>query len=879
MAIVSPLLGLAVSFAGNLLLNLLFPKNQSVEGPRQGDLSVSGSSYGQGIPFGWGEFRVTGNLIWADELEEVATTRSQGGKGGGGSSVTTTNFTYYGRFAYLFCKGPIAELRKLWLNGEVFFDPVFPNVNPGVTRQTYLRAGNYFFPALSMVGDSAELYLLDGSFWGVTGRMASAYVREFDSSLNQFVDHVIFLNEQGQTLDMRAFSRVDLIRSFTSNNTTNTDRIRFYGGSDTQLPDPIIQAKHNQATPAYRGRCYCVFDRIDLSDYGNRPPNVAALLKTQTFSLGAIIRQVCQEAGIPDAFIDTGAIGNIFPKGILIESPTSARNILENLMVAYDVEAIEANGVLVFRQRTTTLSAAFLGGFLAVYELGQAVPSAYTETDQQETELPYEVRIKYLDDQQDYATNSQQARREASASDIARSSIESNLPIVLSPNEALDIARRVMRLSLTRRKTYEFTLGPQFAVLTPGDVIQVDLRGTGGGVIVQITKVDIGANYVVRVFATLVSNDFRPIPAEITYQPLNLFTDDIAANSPTPPPPPVITPPPPPPLPPGYIAPPSEALQRLPTSPTITAPPTPRPPPPPQFNEPLLRLIDSPLFRDEGAEIGLYLVGGGSFTRGAVARYRNTTAQEVLEVIQLSQQGVIGAATTVLGACFNAALPDFANVVTVQIASGELNSVQTTDWLNYVNLAIIGGEIVAFQTATLLSTRTYQLSGFLRGLYNTEPFITGHTATDGFVLLNSAVGRITAPLGVQQTYRIYQSTFSAELHNNLAVATNTGQSLRPYSPVQLKGRRLENGDLVLTWRRRSRQVNEALLSPDTPLNETSEQYEIQINNRTVIVNSAIFTYTSAMRIADGLGPAAAVSVRLWQLNDHIGKGNVLETTI
>lgn len=52
------------------------------------------------------------------------------------------------------------------------------------------------------------------------------------------------------------------------------ERMRFYPGSETQLPDPTIEAALGVgSTPAFRGLAYVTFTDFDLSDYGNRTPN------------------------------------------------------------------------------------------------------------------------------------------------------------------------------------------------------------------------------------------------------------------------------------------------------------------------------------------------------------------------------------------------------------------------------------------------------------------------------------------------------------------------------------------------------------------------------------------------------------------------------
>ena len=49
---------------------------------------------------------------------------------------------------------------------------------------------------------------------------------------------------------------------------------RFYPGSEEQTADPLIVAKEGSA-PAYRGLAYIVFERLPLSEFGNRIPQLS----------------------------------------------------------------------------------------------------------------------------------------------------------------------------------------------------------------------------------------------------------------------------------------------------------------------------------------------------------------------------------------------------------------------------------------------------------------------------------------------------------------------------------------------------------------------------------------------------------------------------
>jgi hypothetical protein len=105
--------------AGSMLGNALFAPTQRGEGPRLGDLQVSGSAYGTPIPSIAGHPRVAGQVIWASTKREIATTQSAGGKGGGGSEYTT--YTYEVDLLILLSDNEIASVRRIWKNGEMIW--------------------------------------------------------------------------------------------------------------------------------------------------------------------------------------------------------------------------------------------------------------------------------------------------------------------------------------------------------------------------------------------------------------------------------------------------------------------------------------------------------------------------------------------------------------------------------------------------------------------------------------------------------------------------------------------------------------------------------------------------------------------------------------
>lgn len=140
------------------------------------DIRLQGSTQGAPIPRLYGWSRVTGNIIWATELEAI----SSEGAGAKGTADTQSETEIFASFAIGLCEGEVQRLGRIWADGEL-------------------------------------------------------------------------LATEGLTL-------------------------RFYPGSETQLSDSLIEARQGDDAPAYRGLCYLVFERLPLSRFGNRIPNISVEL-------------------------------------------------------------------------------------------------------------------------------------------------------------------------------------------------------------------------------------------------------------------------------------------------------------------------------------------------------------------------------------------------------------------------------------------------------------------------------------------------------------------------------------------------------------------------------------------------------------------------
>jgi hypothetical protein len=91
--------------------------------------------------------------------------------------------------------------------------------------------------------------------------------------------------------------------------------------------------------------------------------------------------------------------------------------------------------------------------------------------------------------------------------------------------------------------------------------------------------------------------------------------------------------------------------------------------------------------------------------------------------------------------------------------------------------------------------------------------------------------------------------------------------MRPPSPVHLRAARRANGDLALSWVRRSRNGWVWLSGGDTPLGEETESYRLTLAGesfrRSLTVAAPAYLYTAAEQAADGLsGPLSFEVVQL-----------------
>ncbi len=232
---------------GSVIGGLVFaPEGQQVEGPRIGDTDIQSSALGIIIPEHYGTTRAAGAILWSGGLKETKNKEKQG-KGGGGGSVTT--YEYSVSFLVSLGRGPASAVRRIWADSKIIYD---------ATGTGEIDNGKYVFRF----------------YKGTPDQIIDPLVEE---SINRRLDGLPDINE-GNGPQSTYTTMDDLIAASTASAAAGEPRGQIYldhlnarvlsagSGGGTPL--------NYRFTPAYKELCVCVFEDMELKDFGNRIPNL-----------------------------------------------------------------------------------------------------------------------------------------------------------------------------------------------------------------------------------------------------------------------------------------------------------------------------------------------------------------------------------------------------------------------------------------------------------------------------------------------------------------------------------------------------------------------------------------------------------------------------
>lgn len=600
-----------------------------------------------------------------------------------------------------------------------------------------------------------------------------------------------------------------------------------YTGTETQEPDSFIAAiETSRPAPAYRGLAYIVLKDMDLTDFGNRIPNFTFEAEREVTFLDAIIKEASAGAGLEttlgSAEIDATDLAGIPIDGFTVSSDRTYRERIEQLMAVYNFGACEADGKVTFQRKDK------FGTYpIPVYDLGakegdKGEGEIYQVERKHDRELPKSLTVNYLSLDKDYQAGALTAIR---ANTNSQNATSLDVNFCLTDARAKELSEQKLYEAWIKRSTMTAALGPYWAFLSPGDILDMDLAGRRR--LIQITKTTLGAPIVLKLEGTDVGGN--------TYKRTERSADDEVKPSPIKEPSPVT-----------------------------------------------IEFLDIPrLPNDTRSDPILYLAATGNPYYGAnVFESKDGGASWLLKA-QIINQSTMGIVTNKL-APGPTEFWDEGNTLTIKLASGTLESRPELDVLNGFNAAVIGQEIIQFRSAILIDKNTYVLSGLLRGRLGTEDQLDNHMIGERFVLLEAGgVEYMSAPVSDWYSPRSYRVgpankavTDASYIESNF---TNMSRMFQPWSVCHVSGKRDAFNNLTISWTRRDRSGGAWLDNADITMSETNEAYEIDIVQGTVVKRTLKTTvpnviYTSADQIADFGSPRSQVTIRVYQMSSTRGRG-------
>lgn len=515
-------------------------------------------------------------------------------------------------------------------------------------------------------------------------------------------------------------------------------------------------------------------------------------------------------------------------EGYILDSVMSAREALQPLEMAFFLDSIESGGAIRFSHKGQR------GACLSV-DRNELVDTSengdlYTLTRAQETDLPVCAKLTYIDGVVDYRQAVVEARRQS----VATSRVAmAQLPMVLGQEQAQGIADSWLHDVWSGREKASFSLPPSKLAVEPGDVVRLDISDRV--LDLRISQTSTGEA------RSMESLSLQPHIYKMPVAPSRLGTSSG-----------------------GKI-----------------------------FGPSLAVFLDLPLLRGDESSSHGYVAGCQSPWPGAVNFYRSASDAGYTLAASAQLPAIMG---EILSSVARGASSrwDWGHSFDVVIYSGELLSREQPDVLSGANLAALEHEsgeweVLQFQKAELIADKTYRLSGLLRGQAGTEPHMSDELASGArFIMLDDAitpvaltddqtgldyswkVGPASYDLG-HRSYRSYQKAF-------------VGLGQKPFAPVHLKAHQSDDGDVTLSWVRRTRMGGDNWQSIEVPLCEDVEAYEIDVFDgdqvlRTMTSSNSSLVYSAAQQVVDFGEEQTSFDVRLYQISARLGRGHAAKAVL
>ncbi|MHA6344492.1 phage tail protein [Roseivivax sp. CAU 1761] len=582
-----------------------------------------------------------------------------------------------------------------------------------------------------------------------------------------------------------------------------------YGGPMVDMDRAFVWAWDARPYPWFPGRS-------DLwSDGANWQRGHWITGRVSGRTLASVVAEICAGAGL--TAIDTSALHG-FVRGYAVTETGDARRALQPLMLAYGFDAIERDGLLVFRMRDGTDAAPLDPGEFAEAE---GLEAAFQVTREAEAAMAGRLRLRFYEADADHEPAAEET---VAAEDATHAVAESEIALSFSRAEARRILERWLAEAEVARETLRLALPPSRLDLGPGDV--VEFPDGAGRLRARIDRVEITDRQLIEAV--------RIEPS--VYTPAQ-FPDDPAPLK--------------------RFAPPLPVLPLFLDLPLITGDEVPHAPHIALSAEPWpgsAAVYDSA----EGADYALNTVIGARSVIGL------TETPLPFARPGLIDRGAPLAVRLIAGA--------FASISDGELLAGG-------NLLAIGDGSPGGWEILQFRDAQLVEQGLWWLGHRLRGRFGTDAAMPEVWPAGSYVVrLDGAPRQIALAQEARRHLRHYRVGPARRPYDDPSYVDRVwafeGLGLRPYAPVHLTAR-AEPGGQRLRWVRRTRIDGNDWDLPEVPLGEESERYLVRVQRgatvlRETSVAAAEWLYPAAALSADTA--SGAVEVRVAQVSARFGPG-------
>jgi hypothetical protein len=537
--------------------------------------------------------------------------------------------------------------------------------------------------------------------------------------------------------------------------------------------------------------------------------------------LDATVATLLSDASIDD--VDASSLRDACD-GYVVDRPMTPRAMIEPLATAYAFDAAAVGIDLKFVPR----------GGAPVMEISEDelvdpekdAPAKLTRA--QETELPREVSFGYTDASVDYRRAAVTSRRLVGGASRA---LHSDLAVVTNDAAATRRADIWLQDLWAGRESISFALGTQHLALTPGDVVGVTIKG-------RRRLYEVGE---------LVDTEQRQVSAR------SIDPDIFSVPLPQP----------------------------RQSAPVI----------PPALGPVQALALDLPMLDSSDPPVLTRLAVFANPWPGSVTVWHSADGLSFERVATAFVPSVMGETLDALPtgptACW-----DRGSEMRVRLYGSALASLADANVLNGANAAAVMNadgvwEVIQFAQADLVDDKTYRLSRLLRGQAGSEYAIASPLPAGApFVLLDEHLIEIARGIGALDRLSDLRIVATGRSHDDPSALAMTlvpqATALMPLSPVHLYAARNDDGDIAVSWIRRTRKDGDAW-SVEVPLGEDAEAYEVDIMSgsvvkRTLSTSTLTATYAAADEAADFGGPQTSLTIRVFQLSGTVGRGHPAQST-